>query len=264
MCIMSLAAAKAAEDRKGRRAEISVSSTRLFARLDGGEQYLAYQMAIDAPAELVMVLPLPVAKIAEDAIEFIDLSAIPKLFDRLNACFEPPPTLGRSRSVAHVVPQSLKVHRIGSFEASWVPTLADMNRLDPRFRLDDQVWRELPQFADYGFAVFQLQPGAHTIHPMAMKFPTREAGTLFFPTVHVHDGTVHREADFDHELYFQAPSGPRADLPAGPAALVRTAYTRPEDKLDIEHTRGVITRNMELHRVALRGSRANADTRIEL
>lgn len=264
MCIMSLAEAKAAEDSKLRRAEISVSSTRLFARLDGGDQYLVYQMAIDAPGELVMVLPLPVAKVAEDAIEFIDLSAIPKLFDRLNACFEPPRSRGGDRAVAHMVPQSLKVHRVGSFEASWVPTLADMNRLDPRFRLDDQVWRDLPQLADYGFAVFQLQPGAHTIHPMAMKFPTREAGTLFFPTVHVHDGAVHREAAFDHELYCQTPSKPRAELPAGPAASLRTAYTRPEDQLDIEHTRGVITRNEQLHRVELRGSRANADTRIRL
>jgi len=86
MCILSLAQIEKAA---WRRARISVSSTRLFARLDGGDQYLVYQMAIDAPAELVMVLPLPVAKVAEDAIEFIDLSAIPTLFDQLNACFEP-------------------------------------------------------------------------------------------------------------------------------------------------------------------------------
>src|ERR1043166_4477512 len=142
MCIMSLAQAEVVAENKRRRAAISVSSTRLFARLDGADQYLVYQMAIDAPAELVMVLPLPVAKIAEDAIEFIDLSAIPKLFDALNACFEPPMSRGIERSATLALPQTLTVHRVGSFEASWVPTLADMNRLDPRFRLDDQVWRD--------------------------------------------------------------------------------------------------------------------------
>lgn len=261
MCIMSLAQF---ENIAWRRARISVSSTRLFARLDGSDQYLVYQMAIDAPAELVMVLPLPVAKVAEDAIEFIDLSAIPTLFDQLNSCFKPWP---QAQGVgAHPLARSrpLAVHRVGSFVASWVPTLADMTRLDPRFRLDDQVWRDLPQFTDSGFAVFQLQPGAHTIHPMAMKFPTREAGTLFFPTVHVHDGTVHRQAGYDHELYCQAPDLPDAELPAGPVALVSKADSSPESKVDIDRTLGVLTRGKPLFRVELRGQRANADTRLRL
>lgn len=38
---------------------------------------------------------------------------------------------------------------------------------------------------------------------MALRFRTRSPGSLFFPTVHVHDGTVSREAPFDHALYGQ-------------------------------------------------------------
>ena len=39
---------------------------------------------------------------------------------------------------------------------------------------------------------------------MAIKFPQRDPASLFFPTVHVHDGhNVPPLADFDHELFFQ-------------------------------------------------------------
>jgi len=48
-----------------------------------------------------------------------------------------------------------------------------------------------------------LKPGAMTVHPMAFSFLRRDANELFFPTVHIHDGTVHPKADFDHTLYCQ-------------------------------------------------------------
>jgi len=53
----------------------------------------------------------------------------------------------------------LKVEQVGSFEASFVPTLADFQRLDPRFRLPDTVWQQLGRYAKYGFAIFQLKKG---------------------------------------------------------------------------------------------------------
>jgi hypothetical protein len=42
------------------------------------------------------------------------------------------------------------------------------------------------------------------IHPMALSFRTRNSTALFFPTAHVHDGSVHPVAQFDHSLYAQA------------------------------------------------------------
>lgn len=247
-----------------RRRELSVSSTRLFARREGGDQFLVYQMAIDAAADVAMVLPLPVATVAEDAIEFLDLSDIPLLFDRLHDCFEEPVSRGEFLDLEHVaaMPQSLVVHSVGSFEASWVPTLGDMNRLDARFRLSDEVWRSLPQFADYGFAVFKLKAGAHTIHPMAMRFPTKDPA-LYFPTVHVHDGKVHKKAAFDHELYFQCEGPPVLDAPGGGATpQIQTAYYVPRARLDVGDTRGAVAGDDTLYRVELRGAFANADTRV--
>jgi len=240
MCIMTAAGLRA---RVEARRALSVKSTRLFARRSRDHQYLVYQMAIDAPVDVAMILPLPVSVVAEDAIEFLDLSAIPQLFDRLHACFEAPISRGGFRGVpqAAAAAPRLVVHSVGAFEASWVPSLSDMGRLDERFRLDDKVWRDLPQVADYGFAVFKLAAGAHTIHPMAMKFPTKDPA-LYFPTVHVHDGEVHRHAQFDHELYFQCDSWPTVEAPGGQKVEVASGYVRPEQRLDVEKTRGAVAR----------------------
>ncbi len=91
------------------------------------------------------------------------------------------------------------------YVASFVPSVADFVRLDPRFRLPEVLFDAVPHYADYGFAVFQLAPGKVTVHPMALRFPTRDPDRLFFPTVHVHDGRFHAKAKFDHALYFQTP-----------------------------------------------------------
>ena len=72
----------------------SVSGTRIFARSAGkGRQYLVYAMSVSAPADLSMILPLPVPdKTAEDGVRFIDLKGYPKFFDALERGFQPPPT----------------------------------------------------------------------------------------------------------------------------------------------------------------------------
>jgi hypothetical protein len=62
---------------------------------------------------------------------------------------------------------------------------------------------EASRYRDHGFAVFKLKPGEAKIHPMAFSFPRRDTKTLFFPTVHIHDGKVHPKAGFDHGLYCQ-------------------------------------------------------------
>ena len=97
----------------------------------------------------------------------------------------------------------LKVVHVGSFEASFVPTMKDFSRLDERFRISDTAWKKLPGYKDFGFAVFKLKSGESKIHPMAFSFPRRDMKTLFFPTVHIHDGEVHSKAEFDHALYCQ-------------------------------------------------------------
>jgi hypothetical protein len=186
--------------------KIRVSRTNIFARMVGpGAQGLAYGMDLSTTSEIAMVLPLPVTPgSGEDAVRFVDLSADPRMFDDLRHLFEIMASAKRGRTrAAHA--KALVVHDVGSFVASYVPSRADFSRLDPRFRMPDVLFDAVPQYRDYGFAVFQLKPGTVTVHPMGLVFPTRDRDRLFFPTVHLHDGRFHAKAKFDHALYYQLP-----------------------------------------------------------
>ncbi|HVJ47402.1 MAG TPA: hypothetical protein VM511_13510 [Luteolibacter sp.] len=160
-------------------------------------------MSLSAPEDLAMILPIPVKTPADEtAVKFIDLSGYPRFFSDLRTGFAAPTPFGGELPATRT--PALKVQRVGSYEASFVPAVKDFARLDPRFRLDDKVWKSLPQYEDYGFAVFKFRKGALKSHPMAFSFPSRFNGKIFFPTVHIHDGEVHEKEKFDHELYAQA------------------------------------------------------------
>lgn len=183
-----------------------VSDTHIFARgADDGRQYLVYEMTIKAGEDLAMILPLPTPpKSAENAIKFISLKEYPTFFKDMRRGFAPPPSRGKSPTLGDDVDSAkLEVVQVGSFEASFVPTIADFERLDERFRLPAGTWDKLPAYAKYGFAVFKLRKGASEVHPMAFNFPRANPKQLFFPTVHIHDGKVHAMAEFDHALYCQ-------------------------------------------------------------
>lgn len=171
---------------------VAVSGTRIFGRVEGTEQYLVYQMSVGTSADTAMVLPLPIAPGHGDAaVRFIDLSTYPKFFEALEMMF--PQTLLLvlgEQELAVAASRTLEVHRVGDFEASYVPSIADFARLDKRFQLSPAVWDTLPAYRDYGFAVFKLvQPkrgllerigikkvepiGVHEVHPMAFAFRAR-------------------------------------------------------------------------------------------
>jgi hypothetical protein len=191
--------------------KIHVSATNIFARITApGVQALAYSMNLQTKMEVAMVLPVPVRPNAgENALRFIDLSAHPYMFRDLAFLFQIGEPLARGGVALRLAPrQTLVVHEVGAFIASYVPTRTDFDRLDPRFQLPRVLFDAVPSYKDYGFAVFQLKPGKVTVHPMAFSFPSRELDRLYFPTVHLHDGRFHANAKFDHALYYQHPREP--------------------------------------------------------
>ncbi len=188
----------------------SVSQTKIFSRLlSEKNQSLVYEMSLDTPEDVAMILPIPVVEGSnEKSVTFIDLSGYPDFFKDLKKGFPEPPTASLRHTDSESIPKSaslLEVQNVGSFEASFVPTTADFSRLDPRFKLPDGTWEKLPAYANYGFAVFKLKKGNKKLHPMAFQFPSQLAAKaqLFFPTVHIHDGQVHAMEEFDHQLYAQ-------------------------------------------------------------
>jgi hypothetical protein len=235
----------------------SVLNTRIFARSSkDGKQYVVYTMSYKADQELAMVLPLPVAQGAgENAVRFIDLRRYPTFFDHLNRGFPAKRALGKNgKSFGGLGGTGLAVVEVGDYEASYVPTAQDFARLDERFRLPDGVWAKLPSYLDFGFAVFKLKRGTKKVHPMAFEFPRREARRLFFPTLHIHDGQVHPEADFDHVLYCQQNKDERLELhrwqeSERPAGMF----------MDLKRSAGLIDRAAHCYRLHIRGNQKNED-----
>jgi hypothetical protein len=80
---------------------------------------------------------------------------------------------------------AVKVQQVGAFEASFVPSLKQFDRLDGRFRIPPHIFKEIPAYESFGFVVFKLKPGTRVnVHPMAFSFLTRDPAAIFFPTVH--------------------------------------------------------------------------------
>lgn len=182
-----------------------VGSTKIFARIQDGVQYLAYQMNMGASKDVAMILPLPVSSRKEDAVKFINLEGYPEFFKDIAKGFV---RTSRGKSLRSIYGgpacDTLQVHEVGDFIASFVPHKMSFRRLDEVFRLPENAWDELPNYNDYGYAVFQLKANKNQeIHPMAFNFPTRFESKIFFPTVHLHDGQFHEKEHFDHKLYWQ-------------------------------------------------------------
>jgi hypothetical protein len=191
----------------------SVSKTRIFARLlPENRQALIYSMSLDTPEDVAMILPIPVPPgSGEKAVRFISFEKYADVFEDIERTFPRLVPLGfggiKSRALPAAEDDKLEVQKVGSFDASFVPSIKDFSRLDAQFRLPDGVWEKIGNYAKFGFAVFKLQKGNQTVHPMAFAFPTAMPGRIFFPTVHIHDGKVHKTAEFDHTLFAQTASG---------------------------------------------------------
>ena len=255
---------------------VSVTDTNLFARLlPDGWQYLVYQMKFKSNEKNAMVLPLPVQLPAGEkgSIEFISLQEHQRFFHDLNDGF-PLQAYPSAQVDSRAMPSNkaiLQVHQVGDFIASFVPTVDDFDRLDPQFRIPRESWDQIPHYSDYGFAVFQLQTLEGKPHPMAFKFRSRlnqpEGRSLFFPTIHIHDGEVHAREQFDHTLFLQDPAfdnvcgnyKQRGYLVTDPA----TGYVRSKwparQFCDVEACQGIVAPDGLVHRLEMRGRLENAD-----
>jgi hypothetical protein len=236
----------------------TVADTNIFARAArSGGQYLVYSMKFSAAEDLAMILPIPTPRnSAEDAVKFISLEKYESFFDDMKKGFpEPPAPRGAGiKKDDTPKPAALPVVEVGSFVASFVPAIKDFARLDKQFRLPDGVWEKLPQYKGYGFAVFKLKKpakkdGTQKVHPMAFEFPRADTELLFFPTVHIHDGSVPAKAKFDHALFCQgaAPLG-WDESPGHPVSFMK-----------VKETQGIVDANAHVYRKLMKGMFANKD-----
>jgi hypothetical protein len=237
----------------------SVSGTNIFARPDAdGRQLLVYSMTINTEKELAMILPLPVKTPAgEKDVKFIDLKGYAEFFGDMEIGFRPVGGGGGGSATLSAASASrkLEVVQVGSFEATFVPTQKDFSRLDERFRLPPDAWKQLPQYESYGFAVFKLKSGEMKVHPMAFSFPRQKTKALFFPTVHIHDGKVHAKAQFDHALFCQPTQEERSATQAW-----KESRGHPTSFMQVNKTQGIVVADQHCYKKEMRGMLANKDT----
>ena len=239
---------------------VSVSATNICARpATEGRQFLVYSMTLNAKKDLAMVLPLPVKPgTDEKGVSFIDLSGYAEFFDDLLKGFPVPVPAGNFSArvgAPSMASAKLEVVKVGNFEASFVPTLKDFSRLDERFRISDAAWKQLPDYRDHGFAVFKLKSGDAKIHPMAFSFPRTDPKTLFFPTVHIHDGKVHSKAKFDHALYCQPSESERPTIHDW-----EESHADARRFMNVDKAKGLILADQHCYKKQLRGMLPNRDT----
>lgn len=238
---------------------VHVEATRIFARLEGeeGTQIVAYEMQVSLDQEGAMVLPLPL-HFSRRELGLVDLGEYTDFFEDLDYCF--PKNLPRSTVVMEMdASELIEVQRVGAFDASFLPTLADFDRLDPIFQMPPGTWDKLEQYQDYGFAVFKLRTGEEQhVHPMAFRFASRDMGRLFFPTVHVHNRKVKPKAVFDHALYAQYAEQLNGDWELGQHLPKRTM--RVAGSVGGDGTCGLVLPMMNVWKKTLSGKLPNSDT----
>ncbi|MDB4477107.1 hypothetical protein N9018_02770 [Rhodopirellula sp.] len=246
----------------------SVSRTRIFGRLtEQKSQFVAYQMRYKSDYANAMILPIPIQQPSKQrCIRFIDLSGYPQFFDDLDKGFPKSKKLTKSiASESGPAKDRLKVHKVGGFEASFVPTANHFSKLDRRFSIAKDIWKKIPAYSEYGFVVFQLHELDGTPHPMAFDFDTRMTDATFLPTIHIHDGEVHQRENFDHTMYIQ---NPEIDLAAGDyqghklwdlKSGWRRSFAEAEKFIDLERAQGMIAGHLRVHCKIMKGKFANKD-----
>lgn len=236
-----------------------VADTNIFARPSRlGRQFLVYSMKFSAVEDLAMILPIPTPRNSpDDAVRFINLEKYPEFFDDLKNGFPVPKSKNDSRGPAAGglgLGAPLAVVQVGKFVASFVPAVKDFDRLDKQFRLPEGVWAKLPQYKEFGFAVFKLNKSEkkgseQKVHPMALEFPRADKDVLFFPTVHIHDGSVPAKAKFDHALFCQGESPARWEESPGHAMSF----------VKIKEAQGLVEPNAHVYRKVMKGTFENKD-----
>lgn len=235
-----------------------VADTNIFARASKDDrQFIVYSMKFASADDVAMILPIPTPKgSAEDAVKFINLEKYAAFFADLKSGFPVKKDRGPPNKKDSDAPGGLglKVVEVGDFVASFVPSVKDFGRLDKQFRLPEGVWEKLPQYKDFGFAVFKLKKtGKDTskVHPMAFEFPRSDKRVLFFPTVHIHDGKVSARAGFDHALYCQV---------TGEAPMRWEETDGLADTfVKVKETLGIVDGNAHVYRKEMRGTFDNKD-----
>jgi hypothetical protein len=257
----------------------NVNTTKLFAArsANGKRQLTVYSNKVSTHiANNIMILAVP----NPTTIKFHDLTNYAKLFTDLENSFPK----SRSFSLEGDMYLSkgegrLKVHEVGSYQASIANNLNDLNRLDRSlFYVDDEVIMFLTNtyksYANIGFVICRLKQGNHEYHPFAYSHDIHSSNKLFIPTKHYHktssfEGSFGLFGDFmpitsnshdmisddwDHEIYVMNDKITRVANDLKGTARTTSHLAIDKSKIDFE-----LEPFKELSKLRLEGNHLNTD-----
>lgn len=187
----------------------SVNNTRIYVSLNEARttQIVVYSMSIEHRSRgptPEMLLPIPATI---DTVELLDFSRplLRRWNDILYRQFnslEGYRTLGATKGVARGVITRV----VGSYEIRMYPGIdvyADLHPEVPANVISTLQKRYSP--TDTLLAAVLLDSGNY--HPLAFTFPVCSQG-LYVPTYHLHHGKTEEVSDWDHHIFYEAPSKP--------------------------------------------------------
>lgn len=241
-----------------------VANTRIFASARDRERFIAYQMEVGLAEANAMILPVP----TKGEVELVDMSPYSAFFQDLEDALFPKPRMRGMSLTKSSTPNSLPVHRIGSYEVSIAPDVDSIDRINPEvFTLSPNTKRVLSQhYAEgYAFIVCHLVESGE-IHPLGFKY-IADDDKLFIPTRHEHGSG---RASWDHEVYlagvpkvdFEGPSKVNIEKACRNFGAIHSFLHGVESA--IPSLNGVVHRNQPFRMLGWVGHHENADVVINL
>lgn len=183
--------------------DANVSGTNIFAAVNGDRQILVYQASVeyddnDGEDKNAIILPVPGES---DDIDLVDMSGNEEFFETLNANFRRS-TFG-TRGVGegdYLGGDFLEVQDVGAYQVSIVPSVADLERINPDLFVMNDVTKNTirANYAKgYAFVVAVLKPGR--FQPLCYTHKALPNGKVFVPTRHEHGESKGRPS-WDHSI----------------------------------------------------------------
>ena len=187
----------------------SVSNTQIYvsSSKDRRKQLTIYTNQVETHIKNAMVLPVPNPL----SVELLNFTKYKNIFEDCRECFY---YNEGSRKDSHMYRAALSasaeyrpplpVYTVGSYQASIVPSINDIDRINTQIlRVNPQVFTLLKDTYDssFGFIICQLREGSHQYHPFAYTHLIHKCRLLFVPTLHYHPGESSVKADWDHTIY---------------------------------------------------------------
>ncbi len=207
---------------------VDVSNTQIFVGSQNGTTFTAYGMKVDLDRRtpVAMILPVPASS---ETIKLVDLSRQADFFEVLNENFALKTRGGGFRSsFGGDFLGYIEVQTLGSYDVSVVPTIKDLDRVNPELlTISQRVKETLTRLYREGFCfVVAVLTTSGKYHPLAYSYASTK-DVQFAPTVHEHGDDHGENPTWDHQIFIASQDDVTINAPKGPGTVKVEGITNP-------------------------------------